>query len=220
MRSVDALGRRWIPGLVGALVVVAGIGFWPGYFSRFPRFANSGWQVHFHLVTIVAWLGALVVQGALAARGRLDLHRRVGRWSYALVPVIVLGFVLVADFGQRRHREPALIGATVLDGALFVTFYVLAMVRRRSAILHGRYMLLTAVAFIDPALGRAADPRVALPFELVVIVAIVALTRDRAWRARGTYGEPRERHGDVLAGLGALKHRTLTFRVAPKRAVT
>lgn len=177
MRTVDALGRRWIPGLVGALVVVATIGFWPSYFSHFPRFANSGWQVHLHLATIVAWLGALVVQGALAARGRLDLHRRIGRWSYALVPLVVAGFVLVTDFGQRRHHEPALIAATILDGSLFLAFYVLAILRRRNAVLHGRYMLLTAVAFIDPALGRAVDPRVALPVELALIIVIFVRTR-------------------------------------------
>lgn len=177
MRTVSALGGRWIPGFVGVLFVVAAIGFWPGYFSHFPRFANSGWQVHFHLATIVAWLGALVVQGALAARGRLDLHRRIGRWSYALVPLVVAGFVLVTDFGQRRHREPALVAATILDGSLFVAFYVLAIVRRRNAILHGRYMLLTAASFIDPALGRAVDPRVALPFELALIIVIVMTTR-------------------------------------------
>lgn len=180
MRTVDALGRRWIPGLVGGLVIVAAIGFWPGYFSHFPKFANSGWQVHFHLATIVAWLGALVVQGALATRGRLDLHRRIGRWSYALVPLVVAGFVLVTEFGQRRHPEPALIGATILDGSLFVAFYVLAIVHRRNAILHGRYMLLTAVAFIDPALGRAVDPRVALPVALVLIIVIVVRTRVQA----------------------------------------
>jgi hypothetical protein len=141
------------------------------------RSRNSGWQVHFHLATIVAWLGALVVQGALAARGRLDLHRRIGRWSYALVRLVVAGFVLVTDFGQRRHREPALLGATILDGSLFVAFYVLAIVRRRNPILHRRYMLLTAVAFVDPALGRAVDPRVALPSALALIVVIVMKTR-------------------------------------------
>jgi hypothetical protein len=177
MWSVDALGRRWIPGLVGALVVAATIGFWPGYFRHFPRFENSGWQIHFHLATVVAWLVALVAQGALAARGRLELHRRVGRLSYVLVPLVVTGFVLVAEFGQRRHREPALLGATVLDGSLFVGFYVLAILRRRNALVHGRYMLLTAVAFVDPTLGRAIDPRVALPLLVVLVVFIVLKTR-------------------------------------------
>jgi hypothetical protein len=78
-----------------------------------------------------------------------------------------------------HHPEPALVAATILDGSLFVAFYVLAIVYRRNTTLHGRYMLLTAVAFIDPALGRAVDPRVALPFELALIIVIVMRTRAR-----------------------------------------
>lgn len=183
MRTFESLGRRWIPAFVGVLVFVSLIGFWPGYFSHFPGFASSGWPVHFHLATIVAWLGMLVAQGALAARGRLELHRRIGRLSYALVPLVIAGFVLVTDFGQRRHPEPALIGATILDGSLFVVFYVLAIVHRKKAILHGRYMLLTAVAFVDPALGRATDPRVALPVMLALIIVIIVKTRAPAKKA-------------------------------------
>lgn len=183
MRIVDVLGRRWIPWFVGALVIVSGIGFWPGYFSHFPGFASSGWPVHFHLATIAAWLGMLVAQGSFAVRGRIDLHRRIGRISYALVPLVIAGFVLVTDFGQRRHPEPALIGATILDGSLFVVFYALAIVNRKNALLHGRYMLLTAVAFVDPALGRATDPRVALPVMVALIIVIIAKTRARATNA-------------------------------------
>lgn len=179
MRTVASLGGRWVPGLVAALVAVAFVGFFPSYFGQFPRFASSGWQVHFHVATIFAWLGLLVAQGTLAARGRLVLHRRLGRWSYALVPLVIVGFVLVTRFGQQRHPNPALIGASVLDGSLFLTFYVLAILRRQDARLHGRYMMLTAVAFIDPALGRALDPRVALPFEVVAIITILVVTRGR-----------------------------------------
>jgi hypothetical protein len=180
MRTVDSLGRRWVPALVAALSAVAFVGFFPSYFRQFPRFTNSGWEVHFHLATIVAWLAMLVIQGTLAARGRLELHRRIGRSSYVLVPLIVLGFVLVTRFGQQRHPNPALIGASILDGAVFLTFYALAIRRRRTPALHGRYMMLTAAAFIDPALGRAIDPRVALPVELATITLILVVSRGSA----------------------------------------
>ena len=160
MRTVDSLARRWVPALVGALAVTALVGFFPGYLRQFPRFARSGWEVHFHLATIVAWLVTLVAQARLVARGRLEMHRRVGAATYALVPLIVIGFVLVTGFGQRRHRDPALLGATLFDGTLFLLFYVLAIATRRDAALHGRYMMLTAVAFINPTLGRAIAPQV------------------------------------------------------------
>lgn len=175
-----------MPALVGVVSAVAVVGFFPGYFRQFPRFANSGWEVHFHLATIIAWLAMLVTQGWLAASGRLALHRRVGRWFYVLVPLLVVGWVLVTRFGQQRHPNPALIGASVLDGSVFLTFYVLALKRRKTPALHGRYMLLTAVAFVDPALGRAIDPRVALPVELAMIVAILVAGRRSTGPSRGS----------------------------------
>jgi hypothetical protein len=57
---------------VGALLVTSAIGFYPAYFSQFPEFAHSGWQVHFHLLTILAWLTLLAAQTWLGATGRID----------------------------------------------------------------------------------------------------------------------------------------------------
>jgi hypothetical protein len=170
--------------LVAALLVTSGIGFFSTYFSRAPDFAGSGWQVHFHLATILAWLAILVAQAWLGAMGRLASHRAVGQGSYLLVPLIVVGFVLVALFGQERAPNPALIGAAFFDGTLFTLFYVLAIVKRREPAIHSRYMLLTAVALINAPLGRAIAPQVSVPFELLVIIALLIVARKRGepWR--------------------------------------
>jgi len=176
--------HRGIVALVGALSIASAIGFYPGYFSQFPRFARSGWQVHFHLVTILAWLTLLVAQTWLAATGRIERHRALGRWSYALVPLIALGFVLVTHFGQHRHREPALIGAAFFDGSLFLLFYVLAIVNRRNTAHHSRYMLLTAVALINAPLGRATAPQISVALEFLIIVGLLVAARiqRKPWR--------------------------------------
>lgn len=176
--------HRGIVALVGALLIASAIGFYPGYFSQFPRFAGSGWQVHFHLVTILAWLTLLVAQTWSAATGRIERHRALGRWSYALVPLIALGFVLVTSFGQHRHREPALVGAAFFDGSLFLLFYVLAIANRRNTAQHSRYMLLTAVALINAPLGRATAPEISVPLEFLIIVALLVAARvqRRPWR--------------------------------------
>ena len=168
--------------LVAALLVVSAVGFYPAYLSQFPTFANSGWQVHLHLVTVLGWLAMLTAQATLAATGRIQRHRAVGRLSYALVPLVVVGFVLVAWFGQRRHPDPALLGATAFDGSLFVLFYSLAIAKRRRPDDHARYMLLTGVTFINPALGRAIAPQVSVPFEFALIVGLLVAARRRGQR--------------------------------------
>src|SRR5688572_27353033 len=86
-----------------ALAVIAFAGFFPTYFGRFPRFAGTSAAIHFHAATLVLWIGLAVVQAVLVRRGRTDLHRRVGKIAYLLIPLMFLGFVLAVIDGQQRH---------------------------------------------------------------------------------------------------------------------
>lgn len=90
---------RGIALLVIVLVPLSYFGFRTSYWQHFPRFSGVGWEVHFHLLTITAWLTILVSQAWLAVKGRIAQHKRIGRLSYLLVPFIVIGFVLVTNYG-------------------------------------------------------------------------------------------------------------------------
>jgi hypothetical protein len=174
---------RGLIALVIMIAVLSYFGFHASYWNV-PRFTGTGWQVHFHVGTLVIWLGMLIAQGWLAYKGRINEHKRIGRLSYFLVPIIVLGFLLITDFGQRRHKEPALIGATIFDAGLFLLFYTMAIVKRKKTEQHARYMMLTPVAFMNPTLGRAISPEVSLPVQLVLLLVlfIVAKVRKRPWQ--------------------------------------
>ncbi len=88
---------RTISLLVAGLVVFSFLGFYKTYFHLFPQFRGTAGVVHFHVLTVLCWFAMLVGQAALAAKGRLDLHRKIGKASYLLFPVILSGFVLMAD---------------------------------------------------------------------------------------------------------------------------
>lgn len=182
--SSMAKSYRGILLLVIALVPLSYFGFRASYWTHFPRFFGVGWEVHFHLLTIACWLSMLVVQAWLAAKGRIEQHKRIGRLSYVLVPMIFLGFVLVTNYGQLRHKEPGLLGASFFDGGAFLVFYLLAIGYRRNTAYHSRYMMLTAVPFINPTLGRAVSPEVSSTVELVLVIALLIATRVRktAWQ--------------------------------------
>ena len=175
---------RGIVLLVIVLVPLSYFGFRTSYWDFFPGFTGVGWEVHFHLVTIACWLAMLIAQAWLAVNGRIAQHTRIGRRSYLLVPLIVIGFVLITNYGQVRHKEPALLGASFFDGGAFLAFYALAMVYRRNTAYHPRYMMLTAVPFINPTLGRAIAPEVSTTVELLIIIAllIVARVRKTTWQ--------------------------------------
>ena len=175
---------RGIVLLVIVLMPLSYFGFRTSYWDFFPRFGGVGWEVHFHLLTIAAWLVMLITQAFLAAKGLIERHKRIGRLSYLLVPLIVVGFMAVTNYGQLRHKEAALLGASFFDGGAFLVFYALAIAYRRNTAYPSRYMMLTAVPFINPTLGRAIAPEVSATVELLLIISLLIAARIRktAWQ--------------------------------------
>ncbi len=159
--------------LLIALLLISFLGFRKTYFNLFPAFTRTSWIIHFHVASILSWFALLFTQAFLAMNGRLELHHKIGKLSYILVPVIVTGFILVTNHGQIKHKEPGLVAATFFDGSLFVLFYLLAILNRKKTNYHAQYMILSAVPFINPGLGRFISPEVSLPIEFLLILTLL-----------------------------------------------
>jgi len=175
-----------------ALVVLAFAGFFPTYFGRFPRFAGTTAAIHFHVATLVLWIGLALVQTVLVRRGRSDLHRRVGKLAYVLIPLMCVGFVLAVNDGHRRHTAtdgPPLV-AVFFDAGLFLAYVGLGLLHRRRPEHHRRYMILALVPLINPSLGRLVramgimPPIVTIPIQLAVITTLLVRARRRKTLAR------------------------------------
>jgi hypothetical protein len=142
-----------------ALLVILVAGFWNSYFSVIfqPMHATH----HFHGIAMLAWVLLLITQAALVRSRRLDVHRKTGRISYVLAPLVVVSGVAVNLHFVARVPEP--LNAQVLSlhwfgyflAGLFAILYVLAMIHRREFALHARYMIATALVFLVPGLSRA-----------------------------------------------------------------
>lgn len=175
---------RIIALLVACLLAFSYLGFYKTYFGRFPGFHDTPWVVHFHVLTVLCWFALLFTQAFLAKSGRLAQHRALGRLSYPLAALIIAGFVLVTNYGQMRHKAPDLFGAALFDGSLFLLFYVLAIINRKNTATHAQYMILSALPFINPGLGRFVSPAVSLPVEFLIMLALflTAYLKKRPYR--------------------------------------
>ena len=136
-------------------------GFWPTYYAH-PWQALPATRFHVHGALMTVWLLMLLAQAYLIRINRRDVHRIVGKASYALAPAIVGVFVLMIH--GRVVQDPAsavlplflfyLLGAAVL----FAVFYLLAMLNRHTAAMHARYMVCTLFpiysASTDRIIGR------------------------------------------------------------------
>ncbi len=155
------------------LLMLAHIGFYKTYISHFPGFEDYvrpdgrqfhfTWVMHFHGMMMIGWLLMLLVQPILILKGKVKLHRLVGRLSYVLAPLVLLTMYLVTRGSLDRVVPPEEQAAVVarrmaLDVPLIVFFailYILAVVYRHRTLLHSRYMCATAFMLIGPPLSRA-----------------------------------------------------------------
>ncbi len=163
---------RTVIWLVISLISFSVLGFYKTYFGIFLNFNDINWVVHLHVASLLSWLALLTSQAWLAKQGHFDQHKKVGRLSYLLVPVIVIGFVLITNHGQLKHKSPDLLGAVLFDGGLFLLFYSLAMFHRKNVSYHASYMILSAVPFINPGLGRFISPEVSVSVEFLIILTL------------------------------------------------
>jgi hypothetical protein len=131
-------------------------GFWVTYFAR-PAGTVASWE-HLHGVAMFGWCAMLIAQSFLVRSSRRDLHRALGKLSYALAPLIVVSTIALANF-RLNLRGPTAEGIYVLGLQLFlllqvIVFYTQAIRHRRRPDVHARWMVCTALTLIDPIFAR------------------------------------------------------------------
>ena len=149
--------------LVLPLMLIAG--FWMPYFSQIPHFEPSiTTAVHVHALLLFAWVGLLVIQPLAIRHSATAIHRILGKASYVLLPMI---FVFAIAMLRKEYQEHLADGMTIAAArsaeylssvqlALFVAFYVLAVVRihQRNVAEHMRYMICIALVLLPAGLAR------------------------------------------------------------------
>ncbi len=183
--------RRFYTGTALAMFAAVYLGFARSFFLRpwFPGTpAPTETIFYVHGAFFTAWCVLLVLQPALVATGRTDLHRRVG-WLGAFLAIAMVSLGTVGALIAAR-RPTGFIGIPIpplqflvipfFDMALFATFVALAITRRRDAQSHKRLMLLATVNLLAAGIARwpfammAGGPPVFFALADLFIVAIVA----------------------------------------------
>ena len=146
-----------------AVLLMAIAGFWKTYFGKIPTFDGVSGLMHFHAVMVLAWLGILIAQPILILNKKVEMHRLVGKISYIVVPILLLSIILLMRLSFIKNTLPAnpdidlrLVG--VADLTFFVPCYLLAIFFGKNTKYHARFMVLTVLPFINPALGRLNLP--------------------------------------------------------------
>lgn len=154
-----------------ALVIVAG-------FSTQLAMGRSSFAspplVHAHAIVFMGWITLYVAQNVLVARGRIDLHRKLG-WIGAgwIVVMVGLGFAVTIAM-VRRGQVPFFfkpLQFLVFDPVALLTFAALtvaAIVNRRQTEWHRRLHFCGTAILMGPGFGRL------LPLPLLTPLAFEA----------------------------------------------
>jgi hypothetical protein len=131
--------------------------------------------LHAHATTMGAWLLLLLTQAALAASGRLALHRRLGSVAFVLAPLVIIAMTLQmrTPWFELATVPPGAVDPAVIAGAktltanllleqirailLFAVFVGWALaVRNTDAETHKRMMILATFMPLGAAIDRIA----------------------------------------------------------------
>lgn len=145
-----------------ALIGLVFLGFSKTYFFKldesFPVF------IHVHVLLVGAWLLLIAGQAFLIRADERSVHRQLGEVSYLLAPLIIIsGIYLARTFYEQRLGTVGLennldfLWWAVSHFVLFGVFFILAIVYRKRAELHSRFMITASLLFVSPALLRVFD---------------------------------------------------------------
>jgi len=129
-------------------------GFYKTYIVQFPNFKeNITTFIHIHAFIATVWIGILIVQPFLIVNRKFALHRKVGKVSYIVFPLLILSFV-PQIIRTANSVNPRNLFFPLADGSLLIIFYSLAVYYKKISSMHMRYMIATTLVFLGPTIGR------------------------------------------------------------------
>ena len=142
------------------LVFLVVLGFWPSYFAKFFNgTADFSFYFHFHATVLILWMSGLIIQPILIRKKKLSIHRMVGKISYFIIPLIFISILLLTH-SRIPHNglltEDNLVGAfnSAKDLVILSVAFYIAIKFKKEYQLHARGMIVTGLAFIEPAFIR------------------------------------------------------------------
>jgi hypothetical protein len=141
-----------------AAVGVVLAGFKPSYFLRSSTLPPLTGLYHFHGLLFTSWFILFIIQSALVAGRRTDLHRRLGIVGVILAAAVFITGVIVSIETLRRGGGGAdprrFLSIPLGDIIVFGGLVTAAILVRRNNGAHKRLMLLATISLLAAGFGR------------------------------------------------------------------
>lgn len=164
-----------------AIFIITNLGFYKTYLIHFPTFEGFPLVYHLHGMLAMAWVLMLIGQSYLIRVQKYDLHRLMGKLSYAVMPLFLLSLFFAAKESYLRNikiqpQADALAnfsnGGTI-DILFIGLIYALAIIYKKNVGYHLRFMTSTGLIILQPGLGRFVFAFLEIPFPFALIPMIL-----------------------------------------------
>ena len=136
------------------LIPLTFLAFFKTYFTQFPTFEEDiTIFIHFHAIIASIWIIMLIVQPLFIRNRKNKLHKKIGRISYLVFPLLILSFI-PQMIRIINSDNPNILFFPLADSILLILFYSMAIFHRKKISKHMRYMIGTAIVFLGPTIGR------------------------------------------------------------------
>ena len=226
--SVGAATSRFYVYLSLWMWVLAIGGFGPGLVEQIAAgtWLSMPLVVHMHAIVYLGWLALFTYQVSLPGSGRVEQHRKLGKYlaGYAILMVVVGITVMLSRFAERVAGGQLELAQAVLihpltDMFVFPTLFGLAVYFRRLSATHKRLMVTATTMLLIAAVGRMGflgNPPNILLYDLLWLSPIwVAMIRDAV-----VYRRLHPAYGISLVLLAVLPMRVLLVNTGPYQAFT
>ncbi len=147
-----------------AVLIITLLGFFPSYFSHFPAFDGFTWPFHFHALIALVWICMLIAQAFLIRAKNYEIHRKVGKASYVVMPLLLFSFLLMARAQYQKNilvnhlSETDALAALSRNGipeCVFISIlYSLGIIYKKRPAWHLRFFTSIGLVMLGPGLGR------------------------------------------------------------------
>jgi len=187
--------RRFFTGMALLAALAVFVGFAPTYYLK-ATFATPALRPLFHLhgALFTSWIVLFLVQTALVAARRVDIHRRLGVAGGVLAATMIAVGLTAAIDGLRRGLTipggpppPTFFAIPFFDMVAFPSLVGAGLYFRRRSETHKRLMLLATFALLPAAFARIPPIGSLGPpgfFGAVDLLVIAGWAYDRVTRGR------------------------------------
>lgn len=132
------------------------------YIKAHPVFTSIAIIRYFYVAMVLAWVTLSIIQLLLIKYQKDELHKKLGKISYILAPILLLSLFFIAKDNfinialiWPKKQNIAVLALSVIPFFAFATLYILAMINKKNMAYHMRYIAGSLLVLMAPAIGKA-----------------------------------------------------------------